>query len=158
MRTLPAATFRVLAYSSLQRHQVGVGHIDFAANLERRRRIFALQSQRHIGNRADIVSDIVSDAAVTARHAAHEEAILVQERNGYTVDLQLDDPFHRFAREQFGDTLAVLAQLLDAVGVVDREHRPAMLDLLQVGDGLFADALGGAVGRNQFRMLRFELL
>jgi hypothetical protein len=33
-----------------------------------------------------------------------------------------------FAGQQLGDALAVGAQLFDAIGIVDREHRHAMLD------------------------------
>ena len=49
-------------------------------------------------------------------------------------------------------------QVLDAVGIVDREHRHAMLHLPQPGDGLFADALRGAVGRDQLGVAGLQLL
>ena len=51
-----------------------------------------------------------------------------------------------------------LAQLLGAVGVVDRQHGHAMADGDESLDRLAADALRGAVRRDQLRMLGLDLL
>ena len=98
------------------------------------------------------------DSAVAARQRTSQLAALVDQRDRHAVDLQFDDPFERLARQQFRDTLAVLAQLLDAVGVVDRQHRDAVLDLLQIRHRLIADPLRRAVGRDQLRMLPLPVL
>ena len=57
---VPAATLRVLAYGGqslgllllVEPHQIGVGHVDFAAHFEHGGRIFAAQPQRHVLERA----------------------------------------------------------------------------------------------------------
>ena len=161
-RTLPAVTLRVLANSGLpsafcclvQPHQVGIGHVDFAADLQQRRHLPAVQSQGDVANRADVVGDVVADAAVAAGDAPDQQSLFIDQRDGHAVDLQFDHPLDRLAVEQLGRPLAVTLQFLDAVGIVDREHRHPMGDLPQPFDGLVADALRGAVRRDQLGMRR----
>ena len=141
----------------VERHQVGVGHVDFAADFQHRRMV-AGQAQRHAERRADGVRDVVAHLPVAARHAAHEHAVFVEDRHGHAVDLQLDDPFDRLARQPLAAPLRKRADSPQDVGVLDREHRQAMRDLSQFGNRLIADPLRRAVGRDQFRMLLLELL
>ena len=63
-----------------------------------------------------------------------------------------------FAAEQLARRPVELAQLVRAVGVVDRQHRLAMPDRAKVVDRRAADALRRAVRRDQFRMRLFDLL
>ena len=163
---VPAATLRVLAYGEsplaclllVEPHQVGIGHVDFAADFEHCRRVFAAKLHGHIAERANVVRDVVADAAVAARRRLLEPAVFISGRDRHAVDLELDDPLDFLAGEQLFGPLAVCLQLLDAVGVVDREHRHPMRDRMQLRDRAIADPLRGAVGRDQLGMLRFELL
>ena len=141
----------------IQAHQVGVGHVDLAAHFQDRRHVRAMQLERYAQHGADIVRDIVADNAITTRGPVLETALLVHERYGDAVDLQLDDPLDRFAGQELRDAPPVLAQFVDAVGVVDREHRPGMLDLRERIDRLIADALRRAVRADQLGMLGLEL-
>ena len=110
-------------------------------------------------DRADIVRDVVADRAVAAGGAEHEQAVLVGERDGHAVDLQLQHPLD-------GARVRLLEKLFDAaapggevggiVGVVDREHRQPMPHRLELRYRLVADPLRGAVGRHQFGMFVLE--
>ena len=101
---------------------------------------------------------VVAHAAVAPRDSLHEQAVFVDQRGGHAVNLQLDDPLDRLAAQQLRRPRAELLQLLDAVGVLDGEHRHAVLDLQQFAHRLVADPLRGAVGRDQLGMGRFKLL
>ena len=105
-----------------------------------------------------VVGHVVAHAAVAAGDARDQQAVFIDQRHGHAVDLQLDDPLDRLAGQQLGGPRAEILQLLEAVGVLDREHRHAMLDLRQFADRLVADPLRGAVGRDQLGMGRFKLL
>ena len=104
------------------------------------------------------MGDVVAGAAVAAGDAAGQQAVFINQRYRHAVDLQFDNPFDRFTGQQLRHPLAVLFQLVEAVGVFDREHRHAMVDRREALDRLLADALRGAIGRDQFRMLCFESL
>ncbi len=119
-------------------------------------KILSGKAQRQAQQRADIVRDVVPHSAVAARGAADQKPVFIRHGDGHAVDFQLDDPLDRFAGQLLGHPCAELVQLFGAVGVVDRQHRHAMLDLRQLVDRFAADAVGGTVGRDEFRMLRFE--
>ena len=57
---------------------VPVGPVDFAADFKHRRSVIAHERKWQIGDCADVVRHVVADPAVSARHAAHEPAILSQ--------------------------------------------------------------------------------
>ena len=168
-RTLPAVDVagigeraaRPLACLLLvQPHQIGIGHVDFAADFQQRRHIASpCEPQRNVAASVRTLWVISSPTRPLPRVTPRDQQpVLVDQRDGHAIDLQLDHPLDRLARQQLGDALAVLLQLLDAVGVVDREHRHAMLDLAEPFDRLVADPLRGAVGRDQIGMLGLQLL
>ena len=56
----------------VQPHQVGVGHVDFAAHFQHRRHVRCPASrERYAQHGADIVRDVVADAAVAPRDAPY---------------------------------------------------------------------------------------
>ena len=138
--------------------QVFAGHVDFAAGLEQGGRLVCVQPQRQIADGAQVVRDVIALLAVAARGSEGEDAVLIGQGNGQAVDLEFDDVPDRLAVQQLADAFVELAQLGGTVGVVDRQHRHAMADADEPLDRLAADALGGAVGRDQFGMLGLELL
>ncbi len=136
--------------------QFGAGHVDFAAGFEEFGRLVGVQPQGHLGNRADVVRDVVAFFAVAARDAGREQAIVVGQRHGDAVDLQLDDVNHLLAAERLADARVEFAQLVVGLALLDRQHGNAVNDLAEAGDRLPADALSGAVGRNQLGVLFFQ--
>ena len=81
----------------VQRDQTRIGHVDLAANLDRCRRRFHGQSQRHAVNRADVVRDVVAHFAAPASDSAHEHAIFVRQRHSHAVDLEFEQPLNATA-------------------------------------------------------------
>ena len=147
-----------LAAGFVGTHQILAGHVDLAAHLKERRRPVGLQAQGQAADGAEVVCDVVAALAVAARGAELERALLVSERNGDAVDLQLDDVTRFLIAEQAVDAAIELAQIRGAIGVVDGQHWRAVLDRLEAKDRLAAHALRRAVGRNVFGVLGFDLL
>ena len=53
-------------------------------------------TSRDIGDRANIVGDVLADLAVALSGALDEDTVLVAQRDGETIELQLDtEPGHR---------------------------------------------------------------
>ena len=73
----------------LERLELGIGHVDLAANLDTGRPALALEPMRDIGDRFEILGDILAHGAVAARGAAHEDAVLVEQRRREAIDLGL---------------------------------------------------------------------
>ena len=142
----------------VQGDQIGIGHVDLAPSFQQGGRIAARQAQRQAADRADIMRHVIPDAAVAPRRAAHQQSVLVDQRDGHSIDLQFHHPLDLLARQQLLRPLAELPQFVDAVGVFDREHGHAVRYLLQSRDRLIADPPRGAVGRGQFRVFGLERL
>ena len=86
--------------SSLSRTQLGVGHEDLAADLEqgRRARPWSTSGISRTVLRLAVMS---SPRSPSPRVAPSDElALLVAERDGHAVDLELDDVAHRLAGVQ----------------------------------------------------------
>ena len=142
----------------VQRDQIRIGHVDLAADFEHRRHIRAGQPQGHIADRPHVVRNVVPDDAVAAGQGPRQHAVLVNDGDRRPVHLEFHDPFDRLAFQQATGPPPELAQLVGVIGVFDRQHRHAVPDLVQLGDRLVADPLRGAVGRDQLRMLGFQVL
>ncbi len=117
-----------------------------------------MQPERQFANGLQVVRDVVAAFAVAAGGAHGQLAVLVGQRDGHAVDLQFDDVGDRLLADHLADALVELAQFVGVVGVVDRQHRQPMLDGRELVDRLAADALGGAVGRDQLGMAGLDVL
>ncbi len=111
---------------------------------------------------ADVGGDVFAGGAVAAGEAAQEAgaslpcgAVVEGEREA--VELVFADVLEGIgAVERGGDTVGPGAELGFVVGVVEREHGAGVGDLCEAVLGLAADALGGAVGGDELRVLGFE--
>ena len=99
-------------------------------------------------------------AAVAARRAAHQPAVLVGQRDAQAVDLHLGDVGDRRVAQAgaLPHALVERLQLVVVVGVVEAEHRDEVLDGLESLDRPARDALRRRIGRDEIGMLRFEPL
>ena len=109
----------------------GVGHEDLAPDLEERGPSLAPQAQGYRADRADVGRHVVAFDAVAARQGLYELSLFVGERDGCAVELQFADVVRRagFAL----DAVEKLVQLLERVGVAQREHRVAVADGAELG-------------------------
>ena len=131
-------------------------HEDLAARVERRR---LRQAIRNGLDRAQVGRHVLAGRPVAARRALDEAAALVAEGDREAVDLQLRDVAEvrgrlrrRRQAEAAPDARVERPQLVVAERVAERQHRPAVADLVERGADRAADALGRRVGRDQLRM------
>ena len=68
------------------------------------------------------------------------------------------DVFDFFAAGEFADAAIEIGELLEGKGVVEAAHGSFMRDGLEAVAGRAADALGGRIGGDEFRIFFFELL
>ena len=59
------------------------------------------QAQRHVAHGAHVDRHVLARRAVAARGGAHEHAVLIGERDGAAVDLQLADERHLATKRLF---------------------------------------------------------
>ena len=136
----------------VQGFEVGDRQVDLAAHLDQLRGV--VDPQRDRLDRAQVVGDVLADAAVAAGRAAGEDAVLVGERDRQAVDLRLGHVAELAggdveALELVADARLPGAQLLLVAGVGEGEHRLGVLDLLELVERRAADPLGRRVGRAQ---------
>ncbi len=141
----------------------GDGHQHFAADFEIGGNPGFLQlvqrnRKRNRTHRAHVQGDVFADGAVAAGDAADQLAILVVQGQRHAVELQFADVVDVVAAAEFMHAALPVAQFVLAVGVVEREHGRGVRRFDEAFARLAADALGGRVGRDQFRMFGFELL
>ena len=150
------STFLLLG---LQPGEVRIGDVGFATDFNHIRPWSLGQFQRYAPNRAGVVGDVVSLDSVAAGQALDQNAVLVDQRQGHSVDLVFDGVFERFVLfEQLEDASIELVQFLVREGVFDREHRHPVRDCLEPFDRFATDLVCRAVGAVVFGMSLFERL
>ncbi len=125
---LPAATS-----CSFSRANAESGKVDLTAHLEQRGRLLTRgpsQLERDRADRAQVRGHLLAAAAVAARRAADEAAVLVDERDRGAVDLRLDHVGDRLVRvEPLAHVVGPLQQRLVGRHLLERAHRRDVLDL-----------------------------
>ena len=127
----------------------------FAADLEPGRRA-AANAQRHASDCAQVQRDVLAGGAVAARRAAHQDAVLVGERDGEAVVLELAHEFEVAALQRVCGAAVPCHELVLVEGVAEAEQRHRVAHLLEAARGFGADALRGRVGRDEVRVLCFQ--
>ena len=115
-----------------------------------------MQSQRDRLDRPQVRGDVIADLAVAPGGAFDEDALLIAERNSHPINLGFQDVRHRIDAQAASDPLVEGDDVLLAVGVVDREHRHAMPDGLEVRQRRAAHPLRGRIRRDQLRVLLLQ--
>ena len=147
-----------LLQPAIQPLELVARHVDLAAHLQlvdggQRAR---LEPHRHAADRAEVGADVLAHPPVAAGGAAHEAAARVEQRHAEPVDLGLADVAGALARQRPAQPGLELAQAVGRGGVVEREHRHAMLDGLEGVDWRARHALGRAVGRDEVGVLGLQ--
>ena len=166
-RRLPAAALRgfanaCLPFSTAATFSASKRHVHLAAQLHRRVRVAQAaqralaQAQRHVLHRAHVGGDVLARGAVAARCGAHQAAVLVRERDGRAVDLELAHHGHH-APERLRHTLDPRVQLVQVHGVVQRVHAPGMAHGSELLAHVAAHALRGAGRVDQLGMRGLQL-
>jgi hypothetical protein len=129
--------------------------IDLAADLDHVGPAGALQLVGDVGDGPQVGGDVLAHPAVAPRRALDQHALLVAQRGRQTVDLRLGGVEHRLAgqAQEAADAGVELGRLVVGKGVVEAQHRHAVLDRRELlgprgadpqGRRVFADQLGEA--------------
>ena len=134
----------------------GVWHKYLTANLEQRRHIFSRQFQRNSTYRAHICRYIITRTTIATRYRTCQSSLLVGQRDRRAIELQFANILNlsHFAL----DTLEKFVQLLDRIGIAEREHRIAMLNRTKFGRQVATYATRRRIGIVKFGVLGFEAL
>ncbi len=113
----------------VQRQEILLEHVDFAANFADRGDIAPLQLVRNIGQRAHVGGHVLAGEAVAARRTAHQFPILIAQRQRQPVDFRLGDDDRYLVIAEFEKTPHAIDEIRDilvAESVAEREHRHRM--------------------------------
>jgi hypothetical protein len=129
---------------------------DFAPDLEELGPVVAPQSQRHRADRPHVGRHVVAPGAVAAREGLYQQAVFVGERDGRAVEFEFGDQlrFARFALDA-GDEFV---QLVERIGVAQREHREAVFHAPELGGRVAAHPQRRRRGVGPFGMLGLQPL
>jgi hypothetical protein len=130
--------------------------INFAADFQQIRN-FALEPQRNRPDGADVLRDIIAGRAVAARGGQLEHAFAVGQRERDAVDFRFDGPAQLDAGQETFDARHELIRFLQRIRVVQTLHGHAVAHLSETFERPAGHALGGGVGRAQFRMRIFQI-
>ena len=144
----------------VQLREGGDRQVGLAAHLQQRRGV--LDAQRDRADGAQVLGHVLADLAVPARRAAHQHAVLVDQRDRQAVDLRLGHEPDRRVLD------AVLLQprlhpehpglqLLLVARVRERQHRLEVAHLVELVERLRPHALGGRVRGQQVGVLGLEV-
>ena len=138
---------------------------DLAAHLQQPRHgpPAPIEGQRQVADGAEVRGDLLPHDAIPTRHSPHKAAVLIHDRGADPVELGLAGPGQHLVlleAEEALDLLDEVLHLLDGEEALDGEHGHGVLRLLEalsLGQR-GAHALGRALGNDELRMRRFELL
>ena len=130
----------------IQRGEVGMRHIDFAAHFQNVGRVD--QRLGDIRNRAGVRRHILADLAIAACHGMDQRACLIPQRQAQPVDLWLGGIGQRRVRFQIEvspDAGIEVLHVGGVEGITQRQHANRMADLAEAvgrrGTDLFSDAV-----------------
>ena len=140
----------------IQTVERGVGHKHLAAYLEEVGIVVTRERKGYAAYRAHILRNVVAAGAVPARHGAQQGAMLVGERYGRAVELELADKL-RLA-DLLLHAVDPLVQLFERVGVAERQHGKGVLDTAELVRDVAAYACRRGVGVGHLGVCRLEVL
>ena len=145
----------------IERGEIGVAHIDLAANLEDLRHVAALKLGRNVRDGANISGDILAFAAVAARGRNHKLAALVAQRNRKTVDFHFRSHIERrrgIELQEAPHAANEVVRLFIGEDVAERQHAHRVADLGEFRDGRGANLLRWALLADKARKLPLQCL
>ena len=133
----------------IERGEIGVAHIDLAANLEDFGHVAALKLARNVRDGANVSGDVLALAAVAARGGNHQAPSLVAQRYRKAVDFHLGGDIERRAGVELQEAPHAaneIARLFIGEDVAERQHAHRVADL-----GEFRGRRGADLLRRAFR-------
>jgi hypothetical protein len=87
-----------------------------------------------------------------------ENSVLIHERHGNSVQLQLSHVLNVRAPGKLEDATVEIAQFVHGVGIVERKHGSGVSNLEELLRRLAPDSLGGRIRRDELGVVAFKLL
>ena len=149
-----------LARRLVERVEAALGHVDLAAQLDRPlahgfERLGA-QPQRHVPHRSNVGGHVLAGGAVAARRRTRQRSVLIRERDGRSVDLQL--AAHRgHGAAGLHDALDPRVELAEIHRVVERVHPTGVAHGANCSPTYPPHALSRARRIDELRVRRLEL-
>ena len=137
--------------------QRGFGHEDLPAHLQRPC-FLNMEGDRRDGD--DVLGHVLPHHPIPTGDAVLELAFVVDQAHPKPIDLDFAHVIDDVFVEGFPDFAVEIAHLIFVVDVAQRQHQTLMGDLLELGDDLAPDPLGGAglelqIGEFPFQHLQF---
>ena len=118
--------------SLIERCEIAVAHINFAAHIDQVWHASALKSVRDVLDRHDVGGDVFAFDAVSARCRFLEQTLLVADRNRQAIDLRLGGNLERIAVCELQEPAHAVSEIGDIFfgkGVRERQHRDCVAHL-----------------------------
>ncbi len=146
----------------VQRFERFLRHHDFAADFELRPQFIFLQhgrvhAQRNRTDGFHVWRDVLAGGAIAARNAAHQQAILVLQRDAQAIEFMLGDVFDFLLAASLSHSPIPLSQRIIRKRVVQAQHGPHVLYICKSFTRRTAHTHGRRVRRHQLRMRRLQL-
>ena len=136
----------------------GPRHEYLAPDFERVGIVVAPQLQGNAAYGFHILGHIVTPRAVAPRHRLHQPAVLVDERDGGTVELQFAHQLKLLTHQSRAHPVVKGSHLFNRIGVAQRQHGIAVLDLRKGPVDVVAHPLRRRVGVEILGIGLLELL
>ncbi len=127
----------------------------FATYFQTRWNVVTLQLQRDRANGAHVGGNVFPRGAIPSGRGTHQYAVFVEKADCQAIQLQLTAPGQRVVA--FQAILHALVKRQEALfieDVIQRQHRYFMTYLAECPQRLGANALGGGIWGDKFRVLR----
>jgi len=125
----------------LIRAKPAVGRNYLAADFKSPARGILWKAQRKAPDRSGVAGDVIPRLAIAPCGRSDQFAVLVNDRNGDSVDFGLDQHRNILDSEQLAKPIVELDQLRFGIGVVETHHPDGMVDLLKSRNRLASDSL-----------------
>ncbi len=136
------------------------GEVNLAPNLNASFGRALPEAQRNVAHGPEVHRHVLTDGSIAARRTHHEKLILVGERDGDAINLELRgvarlcNVVARYPHQP----LFPGAQLLVVEGIGEREHRPDVLVFGKLALGLCTDPQSWRIRRYALRKISLQLL
>ena len=151
-KSLAAVTLR----RRIERGKSGLRHIHLAPDVDERRRRVVEQAQRDGADGAHIGGDVLAGRTVATGRRAGEDAMLITQADGKTVELRLGGQQQVVVVEPLLQAPDESGKFFFAEDVIQRQHRYVVRHRGKRAVGLAADAAGRRIGGDGYAAGGFQ--
>ena len=146
----------ILGRTILERLEIGVGHIDLAANFDHRRPARAFEALGNVADGFEVLGDVFTHRAIAACRAFDEDAVFIAQRGRQAIDLGFGSEKQmkvgiadKVALEELATTIDEVGHVFIGKGIAEAEHGDAVSDLGEAIEGRTTNGNRGAIDPDQ---------